>query len=59
MEIYFRPFLLSLKPIKIVQFVFMVQTQIMLGRDSAGKKKFFVWESEENGFTTSIEVQYY
>ena len=35
---------------------FMVQTQIMLGRESVGKKKFFVWESEENGFSTAIEV---
>ncbi|XP_078367315.1 uncharacterized protein LOC144651254 isoform X2 [Oculina patagonica] len=31
------------------------QTQIMLGRDSAGRKKFFVWESDENEFRTSIE----
>jgi len=31
------------------------QTQIMLARDSTGRKKFLVWESEENEFETLFE----
>jgi len=31
------------------------QTQIMLARDSTGKKKFLVWESEQNEFETLFE----
>lgn len=35
---------------------FFTQTQIMLARDSTGRKKFLVWESEENEFETLFEV---
>ena len=36
--------------------VFLTQTQIMLARDSTGKKRFLVWESEENEFETLFKV---
>lgn len=34
----------------------LTQTQIMLARDSTGRKKFLVWESEENEFETLFQV---
>jgi len=36
--------------------IFFTQTQIMLVRDSTEKKKFLLWESEENEFETIFKV---
>ena len=34
----------------------LTQTQIMLARDRTGRKRFLVWESEENEFETLFQV---